>query len=175
MASPKGKRWNGSIDTLPADYLKTVLEKMLDYGDRVQFSLQTGGSQPSYQVFNQFDKAMVFDRDHHIAQAQVGEFVGDHVSVMLTLDQIEAAIAGVLVKRAATRTVGTRSGAGNSGPRVTAAMLEEQRAAERYAYFKAHRATLPETIVEYSAEIAALMKNGIAVDAAYDEILKKHF
>jgi len=35
LATTKGKRWNGNTDALPAAYLKEVMAKMIDYGDRV--------------------------------------------------------------------------------------------------------------------------------------------
>ena len=60
-------------------------------------------------------------------------------------------------------------------PRTTAARLEEQHAAERYEFFKTHRATLPPTITKHSDEIAGLMKRGVPVAEAFDQVFKKYY
>jgi hypothetical protein len=100
LVSSKGKRWNGNVDALPVTYLKDVMAKMLDYGDRVHFSLISGGALPSYQIINPLDKKMAFDRDHHLLQPQTDEFVGANASQIFSLDQIKARIAGVSLRPA---------------------------------------------------------------------------
>lgn len=151
------------------------MAKMTDYGDRVQFSLTSGGPQPSYQIINQLDKKMAFDRNHHLLQPQADEFVGVNATPVFSIDQIKARIAGVsLTARAKTTAVrATRSASGTS--RTAAAKLEDQFAAQRYDYFKNNRQTLPPTISEHTQEIAALMMQGKSAEEAFGEVVKKYF
>lgn len=175
VVSTRSKRWNGNFDSLPAAYLKDVMAKMLDYGDRVQFSLVSAGPQPNYQVMNTDGKAMTFDRNHHLLQPQDDDFVGVNATPVFTLDQVKAAIAGVGIRSAAGSRTARVVRAGTGGTRVTAAMLNDQFAAQRYEYFKNNRQTLPPTISQHSDEITELMKNGKPVEEAFDEVIKKHF
>jgi hypothetical protein len=176
LVTSRGKRWNGNVDSLPVEYLKGVMAKMEDYGDRVQFSLISGGPQPSYQITNEQDKKMAFDRNHHLLQPQEDEFTGVNATAVLTLEQIRAGIAlGGLSSGRAKTTRGTAVRASTGATRTTAAKLEDQFASQRYEYFKNNRATLPAAISQYSDEITALMKQGMPVEAAFDEVLKKHF
>ena len=175
MSATRTKRWNGDIATLPADYAKGVLEKMAAYGDRVQFSLVSGGAEPSYQVINTMGKAMAFDRDHHLLQADESLFAAANATAVFSLDQINTARSGY---GASTRTASKASKAVKSaaGPTKTAAArLDEQVAATRYAYFKANRETLPPRIAEYSGEIDQLLKKGKPVEEAFSEVVKKYF
>jgi hypothetical protein len=150
------------------------MAKMVDYGDRVQFSLMSAGPQPNYQIMNTLGKKMAFDRNHHLLQPQADEFAGVNASVVLTLDQVKACISGVGVSsNAGSRT--TRVVRTASGSRTTAAKLNDQIAAQRYEYFKSNRQTLPPTISKYSDEIAELMKKGKSVEEAFSEVLKKYF
>jgi hypothetical protein len=175
LNSPRSKRWNGSIDTLPVDYLNGVIVKMADYGDRVQLSLISGGPQPSYQVMNNLDKKMAFDRNHHLLHPQEDEFAGANATPFYTLEQIKAAISGLGIRSSGgTRTVRvTRAASG--GTRTSAAKLTEQLAARRYEYFKEHRQSLPPTISKYSEEIMELMKTNISVEDAFSTVVKKYF
>jgi hypothetical protein len=172
LATTKNKRWNGNVDTLPADFLKGVLEKMGEYGDRVQFSLASGGPAPSYQLVNQGGKAMAFDRNHHLLRPEGDEFAGSNASPVYTLDQIKAAVAGA---RIGSRSApGTKRAAG-TGTRASAARLAEQHATERYAYFKENRQALPPSITEHSDEIAELMKAGKPAEEAFREVVQKYY
>jgi hypothetical protein len=174
LVTTRGKRWNGKFDTLPVAYLKGVMEKMEDYGDRVQFSLATGGPEPSYQIINALDKKMAFDRNHHLLHPQSDEFVGANATPIFTLAQVKAGIAGVSNNaNLGTRTVRVARAGGST--RSSAARLEEQFAAQRYEYFKNNRQSLPATITEYSDEITELMKTGRPVEEAFDEVLKKYY
>jgi hypothetical protein len=173
-SSTRSKRWNGNVDTLPVDYLKDVMAKMADYGDRVQFSLVSGGSQPSYQLMNTLGKKMAFDGNHHLLHPQADEFAGANASGILTLDQVKKIISGI----GTNSGVGSRprvARAGGGTTRTTAAKLNEQFAAERYEYFKNNRQTLPLTISEHSDEIVELMKKGTSVEDAFSEVVKKYF
>lgn len=169
------KRWNGKFDSLPVDYLTAILEKMADYGDRVQFSLSSSGPQPSYQIVNTLDKKMAFDRNHHLLSLQGDEFAGANASAIFTLDQIKAIISGTGVSSATkTRTARVVRATGG-GTRTTAAKLNEQFAAQRYEYFKNNRQSLPSAISEHSSEITALMMQGKSVEEAFGEVVKKYF
>ncbi|HVK95119.1 MAG TPA: hypothetical protein VM571_10390 [Noviherbaspirillum sp.] len=175
MSTTRSKRWNGNFDTLPAAYLKDVMAKMIDYGDRVQFSLVSGGPQPSYQVTNTLGKKMAFDRNHHLLQSQSDEFVGANASAVFTLDQVKAGIAGIGASSGGgSRTVRAVRATGG-GTRTSAAKLEEQFAAQRYEYFKNNRQALPSAISEYSDEITNLMKIGKSAEEAFGEVVKKYF
>jgi len=158
------------------EYLKGVMAKMADYGDRVQFSLVSTGSQPSYQVMNAHDKKMAFDKNHHLLRPEADEFAGPNASAVFTLDQIKTRIAGVGMGFGSARPRAARVvRAGSGGSRVTAARLDDQFAAQRYEYFRNNRETLPHTISQHSDEIAELMKNGKSVEEAFDEVIKKYF
>lgn len=149
------------------------MEKMADYGDRVQFSLVSSGAEPSYQILNTAGKTMAFDRNHHLLRPEEGEFAGANGTQIFTLEQVKAAIAGIgLVSRSgSTRT--TR--AGGTTTRTSAAKLNEQFAAQRYEYFKNNRQMLPTTISEHSEEITELMKQGKSAEEAFGEVVKKYF
>jgi hypothetical protein len=175
LVTTRSKRWNGNLDTLPIEYLKSVMEKMGEYGDRVKFSLVAGGPQPSYQVMNTVGKTMAFDKNHHLLHLQGDEFVGANASVVLTLDQVKARISGVGANTGARSRTTRAAGAGNSGSRTTAARLHDQFATQRYEYFRNNRQTLPPTISEHSDEITDLMKKGKSVEDAFSEVIKKYY
>lgn len=174
-STSRGKRWNGNVDTLPANFLKDVMAKMADYGDRVQFSLVSGGPLPSYQVMNPLGKAMAFDRNHHLLHPQGEEFVGANASAILSLDQVKAIISGIGTG-SGTRSRTTRVvRAGSAGTRTSAAKLDEQFATQRYEYFRNHRQTLPPSISQHSDEIVDLMKNGKSAEEAFGEVVQKYY
>ena len=169
------KRWNGNIDALSIEYLKGVVAKMTDYGDRVQLSLVSGGSQPCYQVVNQLGKKMAFDSNHHLLRPQEDEFTGANVSSVFTLEQVRSAVE-YRGKGARSAAAPIRAARGTtSAPRTSAAKVDEEFAAQRYAYFKEHRASLPSTISEHSDEIISLMKKGIPAEDAFGAVVKKYY
>lgn len=147
---------------------------MADYGDRVQFSLISGGPEPSYQVVNELGKSMAFDRNHHLFRVEGEEFVGVNATAIFTLDQVKAAIAGVRTVSASSRAPRVAR-AGTGGTRTSAAKLDEQFATQRYEYFRNNRQALPPKISEHSDEITALMKQGKSVEDAFGEVVKKYF
>ncbi|OWW21664.1 hypothetical protein [Noviherbaspirillum denitrificans] len=174
----RSKRWNGNVDSLSVEFLKDVMAKMADYGDRVQFSLVTGGPVPSYQVTNTLGKAMAFDGNHHLLKPEGHEFAGANATQVFTIEQVKTAVSGFgLGPRTSTsRTVRTvRSSSGGTGTRTSAARLEEQFAAQRYEYFRNNRQSLPATISQHTEEITQLMKQGKSVEDAFGEVLKKYF
>lgn len=167
------------MDALPVEYLKGVMEKMVSYGDRVQFSLISPGPQPNYQITNTLGKTMVFDKNHHLVRPQDDEFSDANTTQVFTLDQVKARISGIGIgSTARTRTVRaarTASGGNGSGGRTSAAKLDDQFATQRYEYFKANRQTLPPAISEHSEEITELMKKGKSAEEAFGEVVKKYF
>jgi len=175
LNASRNKRWNGDIAALSVDYMKGVLEKMAAYGDRVRFSLSSGGTEPSYQVINNMGKAMAFDRDHHLLRDEAAAFAGANASPEFTMDQINAAISGYGASSRGSARTGRVVKAGGGPGKTAAARLDEQVAATRYAYFKSNRENLPPRIAEYSGEIDQLLKKGKPVEEAFGEVVKKYF
>jgi hypothetical protein len=175
LSATRTKRWSGDIAALPAEYMNNVLEKMGAYGDRVQFSLVSGGAEPSYQILNDMDKAIAFDRDHHLLQATDDLFAAANATAVMTLEQINTARASYSASSRAAPKTGRVVKAASGPTKTAAARLDEQVAAARYAYFKANRATLPPRIAEYSGEIDQLLKKGRPVEEAFGEVVKKYF
>ena len=174
LVTTRSKRWNGNIEALPEEYVQNVIAKMVDYGDRVQFSLAGNGTQPSYRVMNAMDKTMAFDRNHHLVQPDEEEFADANTTPLLTLEQLRAMLAGRHAGAAGkARKVRVVRAPGTT--RASAAKLNEQFAMQRYEYFRNHRNALPPSISEHSNEITELMKKGIPVEQAFDEVVKKYF
>lgn len=171
LNTKRTKRWNGSLDTLTADYLNDVVTQMTSYGERVQFGLSGPGQRPNYQVINTFDKKMAFDGNNHLVHPKEDEFVGSNATGILTLEQIKMAIAGVGVKKvAATRTARTST---RSSP--AAAKAGDLIDTQKYEYFKSNIQKLPEGIRAHSQEISDLMKKGMSAEAAFAEVIQLHF
>lgn len=173
----RSKRWNGNVDSLSVEFLKDVMAKMADYGDRVQFSLVTGGPTPSYQVTNTLGKTMAFDGNHHLLKPEGHEFAGANATSTYTMEQVKAALVGIGL--GGRSTPASRSSrvvrASSTGTRTTAAKLEEQFAAQRYEYYRNNRQMLPATISQHTEEITQLMKQGKSAEDAFGEVLKKYF
>ena len=152
------------------------MTKMADYGDRVQFSLVSGGPEPSYQITNTLGKTMAFDRNHHLLRPEGHEFVGANATPVFNIDQVKAAIAGIGLGARSTVSRAPRVvRAGGTGTRTSAAKLEEQFAAQRYEYYRNNRQALPATISQHTDEITQLMKQGKTVEEAFGEVVKKYF
>lgn len=173
----RSKRWNGNVDTLSVEFLKDVIAKMADYGDRVQFSLVTGGPTPGYQVTNALGKSMAFDGNHHLLKPEGHEFAGANATSTYTIEQVKAAITGIGLGGRSTTSRAPRvaRAGGGTGTRTSAAKLEEQFAAQRYEYYRNNRQSLPATISQHTEEITLLMKQGKSVEDAFGEVLKKYF
>jgi len=160
------------METLSAEYLNRILEQMLTYGDRVQFALAGGGQGPRYQVINASEKKMTFDGDHLLSH-NTDDFKSGTTSLIYTLEQIEAAIAGAGRKTAGTGAARGGSGGGSGATRTTAAQKTALVEAEKYEYFKANRAALPADIGKHAAEITALMMNGLSAEDAFADVIKR--
>ncbi|WP_420473930.1 hypothetical protein [Noviherbaspirillum sp. ST9] len=174
----RSKRWNGNVDSLSVEFLKDVLAKMADYGERVQFSLVTGGPTPSYQVTNTLGKAMAFDGNHHLLKPEGHEFAGANATSAYTIEQVKTAVTGIGLggrSSTASRSPRVARASGGTGTRTSAAKLEEQFAAQRYEYYRNNRQSLPASISQHTEEITQLMKQGKSVEDAFGEVLKKYF
>jgi hypothetical protein len=154
--------------------MKAVMEKMADYGDRVQFSMSSG-PEPSYQLTNSQEKKMAFDRNHHLLRPQEEDFAPGNVSPVFSLDQVKSLAAGVRTRSSAGTRAPRAAKVAGTATRTTAAKLDEQFATERYEYFKTHRQMLPQGLSGHSDEIVALMKNGKSVEDAFNEVIEKYF
>ena len=167
MTTTRSKRWNGKLETLPADFVSSVIAQMETYGERVQFALSTPGGRPNYLVQNAADKKMAFDSNHHLHQPQPSEFEGSNATPVLTLDQIKAiGLPKTKIKTPAKRTTRTTTATARAADLVDAA---------KYEYFRANRATLPAAIGGYSDEISKLMRDGLSAEDAFSEVVKRHF
>jgi len=170
------KRWNCDVTKLPAAYLNNVVEKMLAYGENVQFSASGTVDGPNYQVINAAGKKISFDSGNLLTQIDEKEFTGKNSAVIYTLEQIKAEIIrinspAVKAPVKARRVVGTASPRGGSA----LAKAKEQIAIQKYEYYKTNRATLPSDIREHSEEITRLMESGMSAEAAFSEAIKLCF
>jgi len=174
LTTTRSKRWNGSIETLKADYLTGVINQMGTYGDRVQFALATSGNGPRYQLTNSAGKKMAFDGNHHLHHPEEGEFAPGNCTGVFTLDQVTLAKSGggKTVRKLSTGTVKRASGTRAPSAATRAKDLVDS---DKYEYFKANRATLPDTIGEHSDEITTMMRAGMPAEQAFGEVLKKYF
>ncbi len=145
---------------------------MVAYGDRVQFALTTPGAKPNYQVQNSANKKMTFDGNHHLMQAQDAEFEGSNATPLLTLEQIQAAGAGISRSAIVKQAKPSKPAARATTATAKAADLVD---AAKYAYFKANRASLPAGINAHTDEISVMMRNGLSAEAAFAEIVQRHF
>lgn len=177
MNTKRSKRWNGNLDSLSADFLKDVIEKMESYGPNVQFELPGNAQRPNYQVINNAGKKMAFDKKNLLMSLNSGGNVSDTLSAVFTLDAVKTAMKGGGVKTAA-KPRASRSSTASSSPRgsyTPAAQFVDTVEHDKYAYFKTNRETLPEGIQKHSAAISELMKNGMSAEDAFGEIIKQHF
>jgi len=169
----RNKRWNGSIDTLNADYFNDVIAQMMTYGDRVQFGLTGSGQRPNYQVINAAGKKLAFDSKNHLLHPGADEFSGSNATPVFTLDQVKAAMAGGARKASGTTRVGRTA---STGARSTAATkAKDEVDTEKYVYFKNNRQALPPAIGDYSEEISELMKKGMSAEEAFGDVVRRHF
>ena len=181
MSTTRSKRWNGELDSLTADFLKEVIEKMDSYGDRIQFEMPTKARTPSYQVINARDMKMGFDNRHLLMRLNDTGNVADEMTTTFSLEAIKAALAND-GRKPSSRSTGTRSASTSSRspskPRTSSSVAPtpvdtiEQ---DKYAYFKANRDYLPDDIAKHSQEISQLMRGGMSAEQAFEAVIKTHF
>lgn len=177
MTTSRTKRWNGTLESLSADYLKAVMERMESYGDRLQFELPGHGKQPIYQVISSSDRKMGFDGKHLLLRLNETGNVADSLSAVFTLEAVRSAIAGRRTARTATVTRGasprstTTTRRTVSAPAAAVDSVEQ----EKYAYYRSHREELPEDISKHAAEISTLMRAGKSAEEAFGHVVAQRY
>ena len=171
------KRWNGDVTNLSAAYLNNVIEKMLAYGENVQFAASGTVGGPDYQVINKAGKKISFNSANLLTQTDEDEFSGKNYAIIYTLEQVKALLTGVNSPSVRTAAAKTRKAAGTASPRGGSALAKakEQIAIQKYEYYKTNRATLPSDIREHSEEITRMMESGMSAEAAFTEAIKLCF
>jgi hypothetical protein len=163
-------RWNGKVETLPREYLTEVMNQMLRYGEQVRFATTGSGPHPKYQV-GSGARTMSFDDRHILLTPKPGDFTGDKVSKDFTLQQIETlASGGKLAPARPTTHLSSTPRAGTQASRTLDALN-----AEKYAFYKENRATLPADIGKHSDEVTEQMKNGLSAADAFAHVVAKHY
>lgn len=177
MSTSRTKRWNGTLESLSADFLKEVAERMDSYGDRVQFELPGHGKHPIYQVIGRSDRKMAFDGKHFVLRLNENGNVADTLSPVFSIEAVRDAIAG----RRSRSSAASRASAGSSSSparrRVAAPAAEVVDTVEqdKYAYYRAHRDELPEGISQHASEISRLMRAGKSAEDAFKDIIARHY
>lgn len=177
MNTKRSKRWNGNLDSLSADFLKDVIEKMESYGANVQFELPGNAQRPNYQVINNAGKKMAFDKKNLLMSLNSDGNVSDTLSSVFTLEAIKTAMKGggakPIARARATRP--STSGTASRSSYAPVAQVVDTVEHDKYAYFKANRDFLPDGIQKHSADISALMKSGKSAEEAFKQIIEQHF
>ena len=171
------KRWNGDVTKLPASYLKNVIEKMLAYGDSVQFSIVGSVDGPNYQVINESGKKITFDSNNLLTHAEENEFAVKNSLTVYSLDQVKTQLIKITTPAVKASAPKSRRIAGTASPRggSAAAKAKEQIAIQKYEYYKTNRAALPSDIREHSEEITRMMESGMSAELAFNEAIKLCF
>lgn len=171
------KRWNGDVTKLSAPYLKNVIEKMLAYGDGVQFSVIGSVDGPNYQVINASGKKITFDSNNLLTHTRENEFTTKNSLLIYSLDQIKAQLIKINTPTIRAAAPKSRRSTGASSPRggSAAAKAKEQIAIQKYEYYKTNRAALPSDIREHSEEITRMMESGMSAESAFNEAIKLCF
>jgi len=170
------KHWTGDTSKLPAAYLKNVIEKMLAYGESVQFSGSGTIEGPNFQVINAAGKKISFSSSNLLIHTDEKEFSGKNSALVYSLEQIQTQLIKLTtptVKVAATK----RKVAGTASPRGGSALAKakEAIAIQKYEYYKNNRADLPSDIREHSEEITRMMESGMSAETAFNEAKKLCF
>jgi len=175
LSTTRTKRWNGTLESLAADYLKDVLERMESYGDRVQFELPGHSKHPIYQVIGRSDRKMGFDGKHLLLRLNESGNIADSLSPTYSIDDVRDAIAGKRTRNAtSSRSVGSSNGVKRRRAPAETAVVDtvEQ---DKYAYYRAHRDELPEDISHHATEISRLMRSGKSAEEAFNEVIAQHY
>lgn len=176
MTIKRVKRWNGDLNQLSAAYLNNVVEKMVAYGENVQFSNLGSVDGPNYRVINTSGKKMGFDSSNMLSLSDESAFEGKNAA-LLTLEQIRTLLHQINVPRPKTTAAKSRRVAGTVSPRGGTAVTraKEQIALQKYEYYKTNRETLPSDIREHSDEITRMMEAGVCAEEAFNEAVKLCF
>lgn len=170
------KRWNGTLESLSADYLKEVAVRMESYGEQVQFELPGHGKHPIYQVIGRGERKMGFDGKHLLLRLNEAGNVAETLSPIYSLEAVRDAIAGKRSPRAGSGSRTSTSSGGTTRRRAAAApAVVDTIEQEKYAYFRAHRDELPEGISQHAGEISQLMRGGKSAEDAFRQIIEQHY
>lgn len=176
MSTTRTKRWNGTLESLAADYLKDVMIRMESYGDQVQFELPGHGKHPIYQVIGRGERKMGFDGKHFLLQLNESGNIADTLSPVYTLEAVRNAIAGKRSPRAATGSRASSTSNGTTRRRAAAApAVVDTVEQDKYAYYREHRSELPEGITQHADEISQLMRAGKSAEDAFKQIVSQYF
>jgi len=174
LSTSRTKRWNGTLESLSGDYLKEVAQRMESYGDRVQFELPGHGKHPIYQVIGRGDRKMGFDGKHLLLRLNEAGNVAETLSTVFAIEAVRDAIAGKRASRGATARATNGGGATRRRAAAPVAVIDtvEQ---DKYAYYRAHRDTLPEGISQHAGEISTLMRAGKSAEEAFQDVISRHY
>ncbi len=180
--STRNKRWDGNLDTLAVDHMDSVIEKMIAYGDRVQFDLPGKGQRPNYQVISPSDRKMGFDSKSLLMKLNENGEISDNLSAIFTLEQIKSAKLHIGVKQTRPRARRTTTSDGTAIGRsavsrsaAPAVQVVDTTDAEKYQYFKNNRDYLPDGIQKHSEQISGLMRSGASAEDAFAAIIKQYY
>jgi len=175
LSTTRSKRWNGTLESLSADYLKDVMERMESYGDRVQFELPGHSKRPIYQVIGRGERKMGFDGKHLLLRLNDSGNVADSLSPVYTLEAVQAAISGKRSPRRSTNRDSANSSGSPVRRRAAPAVAVDTVEQDKYAYYRAHRDNLPEDIAQYAGEISQLMRAGKSAEEAFTQIVSQYY
>lgn len=153
------------------------MERMESYGDQVQFELPGHSRHPVYHVIGRGGRKMGFDGKHFLLHLNEAGNVAETLSPVYSLDAVRDAIAG---KRSPRKAAATRSSSanGSTGTRRRAAApaaVVDTVEQDKYAYYRANRADLPEGISQYAGEISQLMRAGKSAEEAFQQIVAQYY
>ena len=165
------------MNKLPAAYLNNVIEKMLAYGESVQFSGAGNVDGPNYQVINGSGKKISFDSNNLLIHTEEKDFSAKNAAVVYSLEQVRAQLVKLSSPPVKATPAKSRKVAGSPTPRggSAAAKAKELIAIQKYEYYKTNRAALPSDIREHSEEITRMMESGMSAEMAFNEAKKLCF
>jgi len=170
------KRWNGDLTKLSTIYLENVIDKMVSYGESVQFSVSGTVDGPNYQVINESGKKISFDSNHLLTHTDAIEFTSKNSVAVYSLDEVKSLLIKTTTPAVKVSAPKARRATGAT-PRGGSALAKarEQIAIQKYEYYKSNRATLPSDIRDHSEEITRMMEGGMSAESAFNEAIKLCF
>lgn len=140
------KRWD--LDLFSGEYLSNVLCNLDRFGGThavVRLGTTGDGTMPHYQIETR-DKRIAINGRSHREDVRTDEYEDDRLTTIYTYAEVEAAMAG---------------------KNKTSAIARQQ----VYAYYQAHRSSLPKDIASKYAEIVALVMQGVDVAEAFNRFM----